>query len=68
MAKWLVITANEIVFEDVSGADVNDGVIRYVFQRREDGSFGAIDVDGRRVHPASSLVYVHGNTVHVQVE
>lgn len=68
MAKWQVITAKELVFEDVSGADITDGIIRYVFQRKEDGSFGAIDVDGRRVHPASSLVYVSGNTVHLQVE
>ena len=68
MAKWLVITAKELVFEDVSGADVNDGIIRYVFQRKEDGSFGAIEVDGRRYYPASSLVYVAGNTVHLQVD
>ena len=68
MAKWLVITAKELVFEDVSGADINDGIIRYVFQRKEDGSFGAIEVDGRRVHPTSSLVYVSGNTVHLQVD
>ncbi|MDP2470179.1 MAG: hypothetical protein Q8W45_09765 [Candidatus Palauibacterales bacterium] len=68
MAKWQVITASEMMFEDVNGADVHEGVIRYVFQRKEDGSFGVIDVDGRKIHPSSSLAYVHGGTLHVQVE
>jgi hypothetical protein len=67
MSRWLVIAAAEIQFDDVSGVDVTDGVVRYVFQRREDGSFGTIHVDGRALHPTSSMVYVHGNTVHVQV-
>lgn len=67
MANWLVVTANELLFEDVSGADVNGGVVRYVFQRKDDGSFGAIDVDGRKIYPVSSMVYVQGNTIHVQV-
>jgi len=67
MANWLVVTANEMLFEDVSGADVNGGVVRYVFQRKDDGSFGAIDVDGRKIYPVSSMVYVQGNTIHVQV-
>jgi hypothetical protein len=68
MSRWLVTTGTEIQFEDVSGVDVTEGVVRYFFQRREDGSFGTIQVDGRAVHPASSMVYLHGNTVHVQVE
>jgi len=67
MANWLVLTANEMLFEEVSGADVNGGVIRYVFQRKDDGSFGTIDVDGRKINPASSMVFVQGNTIHVQV-
>ena len=67
MANWLVITANEMLFEDVSGADLHNGAVRYVFQRKEDGSFGSIDVDGRKVRPVSSMVYVQGNTIHVQV-
>lgn len=67
MGNWLVITANEVLFENVSGADVNGGVMRYVFQRKEDGSFGSIDVDGRKIFPKSSMVYVQGNTIHVQV-
>ncbi|MGI9647223.1 MAG: hypothetical protein ACR2OI_01755 [Acidimicrobiia bacterium] len=68
MTKWLVITANEMSFEDVSGADLHNGAIRYVFQRKEDGSFGSIEVDGRTIMPAGSMVYVQGNTIHVQVE
>ena len=68
MANWLVLTANEIVLEQVGAAEVNGGVMRYVFQRKEDGGFGEIDVDGRKVHPTSSLVYVDGNTIHVQVD
>ncbi|MCK5489258.1 MAG: hypothetical protein KAI98_04680 [Gemmatimonadetes bacterium] len=68
MAKWLVITANEMTFEDVSGADLHNGAIRYVFQRKEDGSFGSIEMDGRRLQPVTSMVYVQGNTVHLQVE
>ncbi len=67
MATWLAITTNEIQFEEVSGADVQNGVMRYVIQRREDGSFGAIRVDGREILPASSMCYVAGNTLHVQV-
>jgi len=67
MANWLVITANEMLFEDVSGADLHNGAIRYVFQRKDDGSFGSIDVDGRKIRPVSSMVYVQGNTIHVQV-
>lgn len=68
MAKWLAITANEMSFEDVSGADLNNGAVRYVFQRKEDGSFGSIHVDGRTIRPCTSMVFVQGNTVHVQVE
>lgn len=68
MANWLVLTANEVLLEDVSAADVNEGVVRYVFQRKEDGSFGVIDVAGRKIHPTSSIVYVEGNTIHVQVD
>ena len=68
MTKWLVITAKEMSFEDVSGADLHNGAIRYVFQRKEDGSFGSIEVDGRKIMPANSMVYVQGNTIHVQVE
>lgn len=68
MTKWLAITANEISLEDVSGADLNNGAIRYVFQRKEDGSFGAIEVDGRTIKPTGSMVYIQGNTIHVQVE
>ena len=67
MANWLVITANELLFEEVSGADLHNGAIRYVFQRKDDGSFGAIEVDGRKIYPVSSMVYVQGNTIHVQV-
>jgi hypothetical protein len=67
MAHWLVLSTDEMLFEDVSAADVNEGVIRYVFQRKEDGSFGTIDVGGRKISPVSSLAYVQGNTVHVQV-
>jgi hypothetical protein len=68
MANWLILTANEVVLEQVGAAEVNGGVMRYVFQRKEDGSFGVIDADGRKIHPASSLVYIQGNTLHVQVE
>ena len=68
MTKWLVITANEMSLEDVSGADLHNGAMRYVFQRKEDGSFGSIEVDGRTIVPANSMVYVQGNTIHVQVE
>lgn len=67
VATWMAINAESVTFEEVSGADVTDGVVRYVFQRKEDGSFGAIDVDGRKIFPASSMVYVAGNTLHVQV-
>ena len=67
MATWLAITTNEIHFDDVSGADVQNGVMRYVIQRREDGSFGPIRVDGREIVPASSMCYVAGSTLHVQV-
>jgi hypothetical protein len=63
----MVFSADELLFEDVSGADVQDGTIRYVIQRKEDGSFGSIDVGGRKIHPSASPVYVQGNTVHVQV-
>lgn len=68
MAKWLVVTANEITLEGTSGAEVNAGVMRYVFMRKEDGSFGVIEVDGRQIYPASAMVYLQGNTLHVQVE
>ncbi|MBT8478079.1 MAG: hypothetical protein KJO06_04115 [Gemmatimonadetes bacterium] len=68
MAKWLAITANEISFEDVSSADLNNGAVRYVFQRKEDGSFGSVVVDGRTIRPVTSMVFMQGNTVHVQVE
>jgi hypothetical protein len=67
MANWMVLRAEELQFEEVSGVDVHEGVIRYVMQRHEDGSFGSIDVGGRNIRPTSSIVYVHGNTVHVQV-
>ena len=67
MAKWVAITAKEMVFEDVGGADLNNGAIRYVFQMKDDGSFGTIEVDGRRIRPVTSMVFVQGNTNHVQV-
>lgn len=67
MSKWMMITASEVQFEEVSGADVHDGVLRYVIQRNEDDTFSSIVIDGRRIQPASSMVYVHGSTVHVQV-
>jgi len=68
MARWLVLNADEVVFDEVLGADVNDGVVRYVLQRKEDGSFGGIQVGGRTINPAGSAVYVQaGGTVHVQV-
>ena len=67
MASWLAVTANEIEFEDVGGAEMNNGVVRYVSQRREDGSFGAVIVDGRRIQPVSAMVYMQGNTLHIQV-
>jgi hypothetical protein len=68
MAKWVAITAKEMVFEEVGGADLNNGAIRYVFQMKDDGSFGTIEVDGRRIQPVTSMVFVQGNTIHVQVE
>ena len=68
MANWMAITADEILFQDVSGADIHDGVVRYVIQRKDDGSFGSIEIGGRTVYPKSSMVYVQGNTIHVHVE
>ena len=68
MAKWVAITAKEMVFEEVGGADLNNGAIRYVFQMKDDGSFGTIEVDGRQIRPVTSMVFVQGNTIHVQVE
>lgn len=68
MAKWLVVTANEITLEGTSGAEATGGVMRYVFMRKEDGSFGVIEVDGRQIYPASAMVYLLGNTLHVQVD
>jgi len=67
MAKWMMITASEVQFEEVSGADVHGGVLRYVIQRNEDDSFSSVIVDGQRIQPASSMVYVQGNAVHIQV-
>lgn len=67
MPSWLAVTGNEIEFEDVGGAEMNNGVVRYVSQRRDDGSFGAVIVDGRRIQPLSAMVYMQGNTLHIQV-
>ena len=67
MASWVALTADEIAFEGVSGVESKDGVIRYVLQRSEAGNFGAITVAGRTLQPTASLVYMQGNTVHVQL-
>ena len=67
MTNWTVLTADEITFESVSGVEVKEGIVRYVLQRDENGSFGTITVGGRPVQPAAALVYVQGSTVHVQV-
>ena len=67
MTNWTVLTADEIAFENVSGVEVKEGIVRYVLQRAEDGSFGTITVGGRPVQPVAAMVYVQGNTVHVQV-
>jgi len=68
VANWMAVTADEMLFKDVSGAEIHDGVIRYVIQRREDGSFGSIEIGDRTIYPKSSIIYVFGNTVHVQIE
>ena len=67
MANWAVLSVSELVFENVSGVEVREGIVRYVLQRDEDGGFGTITVDGRTLQPAASLVYVQGSTVHVQL-
>ena len=67
MANWAVLRADELVFENVSGVEAKDGILRYVLQRNEDGSFGTITAGERTIQPAASLVYVHGDTVHVQL-
>ena len=67
MANWAVLHGDELVLENVSGVDAKEGVLRYVLQRNEDGSFGPISVGGRTVQPAASLVYVQGTAVHVQI-
>jgi len=64
----MAVTADEILFQDVSGAEIHDGVVRYVIQRQDDGSFGSIEIGGRKLYPMSSMVYVQGNTIHVHVE
>lgn len=68
VANWMAVTADEFLFQDVSGAEMYDGVIRYVIQRKDDGSFGSIEIGGRKFYPKSSMVYVQGNTLHVHVE
>lgn len=68
MARWLVMRADEVQFEDVQGAELLDGAIRYLLVRNEDGSFASIRVGDREVRPAGPMVYVQSvGTVHVQV-
>ena len=47
---------------DEAAAIEGAGYIRYVFQMKDDGSFGTIEVDGRRIRPVTSMVFVHCST------
>ena len=68
MASWIVVRADEVVFENVQGAELMDGAIRYLLIREEDGSFGTVRVGDREIRPAGPMVYVQSvGTVHVQV-
>ncbi len=69
MARWVVVRADEVEFENVQGAELLDGAVRYLLVRNEDGGFAPIRVGGREIRPAGPMVYVQSvGTVHVQVD
>lgn len=69
MARWLVLRADEVQFENVQGAELLDGAVRYLLVRSEDGSFASIRVGDREIRPVGPMVYVQSvGTVHVQVD
>jgi hypothetical protein len=68
MSKWLVLQSDELRFENVQGAEMMAGAMRYLLVRQEDGSFGSIRVGDREILPSGPMVYVQSvGTVHIQV-